>query len=223
MAIRSAAAIDSRTLLKACILGPKHTRSRSDRSKYRYTQHVVSAGEMRTSVEQNQPIKPNALVAYTVVVLCHQHAYLLLQRSATKRLWPNLWSGVGGRVEADEFHDLQSAALREVAEETGIAPADIWQFSLRRVLFHARPGMPLTALLYFTGTLQTRLLPACTEGTLAWVSADQLSQLALIGSTRAVLPLLIADYARDAAGDEALQLGVASFQPDGELETIAWV
>ena len=49
-------------------------------------------------MESNQAAKPNMLAVYTVVVLRHQQSCLLLQRTATKRLWPNLWTGVGGRV-----------------------------------------------------------------------------------------------------------------------------
>jgi 8-oxo-dGTP diphosphatase len=167
--------------------------------------------------------KPNVVEAYTVVVLGHQQAYLLLQRAPAKRLWPNRWTGVGGRVEYDEFRDLEKAALRELVEETGITSQDVTQFSLRRVLLHARPQSPLTLLLYYTGTLQERILPMCTEGTLAWVRADELAQLAVIGSTRPVLPLLIADYERDPNGNEAIRLGIANFQPDGEVASLAWL
>jgi 8-oxo-dGTP diphosphatase len=174
-------------------------------------------------MDTSRRTKPNAVEAYTVVVLCHQQAYLLLQRAPTKRLWPNRWTGVGGRVESDEFRDLEKAALRELVEETGITSQDVRQFSLRRILLHARLQSSLTLLLYYTGTLQERILPMCTEGTLAWVSAEELPQLAVIGSTRPVLPLLIADYERDPNGYEAIRLGIANFQGDGEVASLVWL
>jgi hypothetical protein len=83
--------------------------------------------------------------------------------------------------------------------------------------------MPLTLLLYFTGTVHEKMLPSCTEGILAWVTADDLPQLAIIGSTRPVLPLLIADHERDPDDIEAVKLGVANFRSDGEVDHIVWL
>ncbi len=51
---------------------------------------------------------------------------LLLIRRAPHRTFPGLWQCVTGRVEADER--VPMTALREVAEETGLGPADIEAF-----------------------------------------------------------------------------------------------
>ncbi len=51
---------------------------------------------------------------------------ILLIRRAAHRVFPGLWQCVTGRVEAEER--VPMAALREVAEETGIGPADIEAF-----------------------------------------------------------------------------------------------
>jgi 8-oxo-dGTP diphosphatase len=115
--------------------------------------------------------KPNGAALYTIIVLRHGGEYLLLERAAAKRMHPGLWTGMGGRVEADEMGDLTASALRELHEESGIGAHEVTNFTLRRVVFHARPGAPLTTLLYFTGTLMERVLPSCPEGTLAWICA----------------------------------------------------
>jgi 8-oxo-dGTP diphosphatase len=161
-------------------------------------------------------------VLFTVIVLRHGGQYLLLERAATKRVQPGRWTGMGGRVEADEMSDLTASALRELHEESGIAAHDVTDFALRRVVFHARPGAPLTMLLYFTGTLTARVLPPCPEGTLAWVSPEQLLDLPLIDNARPLLPLLFADQERDPAGNEPLALGLARFTPNGAFLDILW-
>ncbi len=166
--------------------------------------------------------KPNGAVLFTIIVLRHAGEYLLLHRAESKRVQPGRWTGMGGRVEAGEMGDLTASGLRELHEESGIAAHAVTDFTLRRVVFHARPGAPLTTLLYFTGTLTTRVLPTCPEGTLAWLSPEQLPDLPLIDNARPLLPLLFADQERDPAGAEPLALGLARFDPDGAFRDILW-
>ncbi len=173
-------------------------------------------------MEQPTTGKPNAAALFTVIVLRHGGQYLLLERAGTKRVQPGKWTGMGGRVEADEMDDLTASALRELREESGIVARDVRDFTLRRVVFHARPSAPLTTLLYFTGTLEHRVLPYCPEGTLAWVSPEELADLPLIDNARPLLPLLFADQERDPAGKEPLHLGIARFEPDGMFIDILW-
>ncbi len=166
--------------------------------------------------------KHNVLEAYSMVLLCHAGRYLLLRRAGTKRFAPGRWTGLGGRFEEGEFADLQTAALREVREETGIPATEIADFTLRRALLQARPGAPLTVLLYFTGTLSESVQPQSPEGTLEWVTTGDLERLDVIENTRLVIPLLIEDVRRDPAGKEPVRVGATHFMLDGELARIVW-
>ena len=61
------------------------------------------------------------LDARTIVLLYNpdQTQVLLLRRSPEKALWPNLITGIGGKVEVilGEASDIRASLLREVAEE----------------------------------------------------------------------------------------------------------
>jgi len=176
----------------------------------------------RGMMAQPQAEKPNAAALFTVIVLRHGEHFLLLERARTKRVHPGKWTGMGGKIEADEMDDLAASALRELREESGIVARDVRDFALRRAVLHARPGAPLTTLFYFTGTLEQRVLPHCPEGTLAWVSPEEWADLPLIDNARPLLPLLFADQERDPAGHEPPHLGIARFAPDGTFIDLLW-
>ncbi|HET7035621.1 MAG TPA: NUDIX domain-containing protein [Thermomicrobiaceae bacterium] len=166
--------------------------------------------------------RPNAIAAFSMVLLTCRGRYLLLERAPGKRFAPGKWTGLGGRIEAAEMDDVRAAALRELTEEAGLRPEEIARFTLRRVLLHARPGVPLTLLLHFTGELAEPVLPPCPEGTLHWVEAAELTALDLIDNAAVVIPVLIADLARDPAGTEPVVVGAARYAADGSLAAIVW-
>ena len=166
--------------------------------------------------------KPNAFALYTVVFLHFEGRYLLLKRAPSKRLAPNRWTGVGGRVEAEETGDLRAAALRELTEETSLREEDLTDLHLRRALYHNRAGEPLTGLLYYTANLKTYALPECTEGTLHWLEPKTFSTLDIIETTAQTLPELLEDVRRDPEGLEPPRIGIAHYREDGRLERLSW-
>ncbi len=170
----------------------------------------------------NVPRANGGLACFSMILLACDERYLLLKRSASKRFAPGKWTGLGGRIEPHELDDVHAAALRELNEETRLTAGQIADFSLRRVLLHNRPGAPLTLLLYFTGTLPEPVVPECDEGTLRWLSEDEIAQLDVIENTAEVLPLLIDDLTARPNGATRPIVGAAHYRDDGALERIVW-
>ena len=165
---------------------------------------------------------PNRFEAYSVILLEHGGRFLLLKRSPFKAFAPNRWTGIGGRVEAEEFGDLRASALRELDEEAGLKPADVENFTLRRSLFLARPDGIFIWLLYFTGRLSVPTTPDCPEGTLVWKEPHEFAGLDIIPSSRPVLSLLVEDLARDPQGLERLHVGVGVYDSSENYHHILW-
>ena len=161
----------------------------------------------------------NAVTHYTTLFLLFGGKWLLLRRAAQKRLQPNRYTGLGGRVEPDELGDLRGSVLRELTEETGLGEDAVKHLILRRMLTHNRPGEPLTVLFYFTADLEHYALPDCTEGTLYWTQPEDFTALDIIETTAHVLPKLVKDVAKPRAN--TVHLGVAHYEA-GELAGVVW-
>ena len=132
----------------------------------------------------------------TAIILRHptENAVLLLRRSATKKLFPNHITGIGGKVEVDqgEGNDLNAAAWREFAEETNIPETLVTDVRLRLSTILTRGDLQVI-LLWYTGKL-TALPPdlSCTEGDLAFYPVDQLPIPAMIPTASQTIPFILA-------------------------------
>ncbi len=131
----------------------------------------------------------------TALVLRHptEQAVLLLRRSATKKLFPKLITGIGGKVELlqGEGDDLLGAAWREFHEETEIPAALVADVRLRLSTLVSRDQRQIL-LLWLTGQL-TALPPdlRCTEGELEFHAIDQLPLDDMIPTARQVIPFIL--------------------------------
>ncbi len=155
----------------------------------------------------------------TVVVLFHGERLLLLRRAAGKTFAPNRWTGLGGKVEPTELGDLAAAARRELFEETDLAPHEVGELRLRRTLTFAHPAEGLVCLLYFTAPVASDRVPACPEGTLAWVVPPDLPTLDIIDNTARVFGWLVEDLRRD---DGRVRCGFAHYDEAGRLERVVF-
>jgi 8-oxo-dGTP diphosphatase len=111
---------------------------------------------------------------------------LMLKGAATKRLYANLYNGVGGHLEAGE--DVLACVRREVREETGL---EVMGPRLRAVVNVDEVGKAGVVLFVFVACAATREVHASGEGELAWVPQNRLLKLNLVEDLKHVLPILL--------------------------------
>ena len=102
--------------------------------------------------------------------------YLVMKRAENKRLAPGKWAPIGGKLEPRELNDPANACLREVEEETGIAPYRIADFRLRYILIRIAGTEIRQDYVYFGETDACDVIDT-NEGELHWVDEGDLLSL----------------------------------------------
>jgi 8-oxo-dGTP diphosphatase len=122
------------------------------------------------------------VVPRTLCFILHGDDVLVLKRSPSKRLFPGKANGVGGHVEAGE--DIYLSALREIAEETGLAVSDLWLAGVVHVDAALGQTAPLASgetpgviIFVFTAQASQVVVRQSDEGELMWMPLDQVDGL----------------------------------------------
>ena len=103
------------------------------------------------------------LVACWVYRVVGERLEILLIRRAAGRMYPGLWQCVTGRLEPGET--ISSGALREVAEETGLAAGDIEAFFETDIVnwFHESSVDGMWSEVVFAARVRPRATAAISE------------------------------------------------------------
>lgn len=124
------------------------------------------------------------LPEYTVVFLGNSYPpkqLVLLKRSEAKAFAPGLYTGIGGHREPGD-RTIIDTCYRELKEETALTGISLTLFA-KVIVSGDWPRI----LHYAFGYYLTDSLPKCTEGTLEWVSTNQLSKKKIVPTTLLLL------------------------------------
>lgn len=136
----------------------------------------------------DQGVNPDRyqLIPRTLIFITRGESVLLLKGASRKRLWADRYNGVGGHVEQGE--DVLSAARRELAEETGLVPDDLWLAGTVTVDTGGKIGIGLYVM---KGSSDFGEPDPSAEGELEWVAFDEIQGKDLVDDLPVLLPRVL--------------------------------
>jgi 8-oxo-dGTP diphosphatase len=146
-----------------------------------------------TIADQGLSLNRYMLIPRTLIFLTRGEEVLLLKGAPHKRLWANLYNGIGGHIERSE--DVISAARREMLEETGLDPACLWLCGTITIDTQQVPGIGLFVL---RGDCESGELKPSREGMPEWVPVSKIKDLPLVEDLVILLPRILSMRQGDA-------------------------
>ncbi len=128
-----------------------------------------------------------AIIPRVLVFVTRGEFILLIKGSPTKRLWANLYNGIGGHIEKGE--DILSAAKREFLEETGLKLINPWLCAVITI----DTGTPTGIGMYvYRGSASEGVLKPSSEGELEWIPYTQIHSIPLVEDLPELVPIIMA-------------------------------
>lgn len=130
------------------------------------------------------------VLSVNALIFCNDKL-LLLKRAPDKKVDPNMYAGIGGKVEPHEsFYD---ALLREIEEETGLTEFE----SIKPYSVTQHPYPPTDSEwvnIYFIVNLKAQIeVSKTSDGTFHWVTMDEALKLPMAQDIHDYLEILSKD------------------------------
>ncbi len=143
---------------------------------------------------EDQKVHPERyqIIPRVLIFSMREEKILLIKGSPQKKLWPNLYNGIGGHIEKGE--NILSAAKREFFEETGLR---LLNPRLRAVVTIDTKKNLGIGLFVFTGETDSSIPTPSSEGVLEWVDSNMVGQLPLVEDLEILIPKVIKKTPKD--------------------------
>lgn len=165
--------------------------------------------------KEDQKVNENryCVIPRTLIFLFDEHGQVLLIKGAkNKRLWAGLFNGIGGHIEPGE--DIQTAAQRELKEETGLS--NIYLILCGQIMIDVTEKKGV-ALFIFRGDYSGDQFRHSSEGEVIWTAIKDMDSVSLvedivfllprIAQYRPCAPLIVGHYAYDRNGELTISFG----------------
>ena len=139
----------------------------------------------------------------TSVYFVGEEGLLCLYRVGSRVANNRYVGSAGGHFEKDELNDPKACILREMQEELGLTEADVDGLSLRYIT-HRYTGGEIRQNYYFFGRLKEKKALSSLEGTLRWVSWEEIPSLHMPISAKH----MILHYLKEGRFTDGLYCGV---------------
>jgi 8-oxo-dGTP diphosphatase len=139
------------------------------------------------SIDQGASPDRYMIIPRTLVFLTREDDVLLIKGAPNKKLWANRYNGIGGHIKVGE--DVLSAARREIQEETGLVPEDLWLCGTITIDTGGNPGI---GIFLFRGECPTGIPQPSPEGLLSWLPVGELGNYPLVEDLILLLPKVLA-------------------------------